>query len=150
MKPVIFIATVLILSACSGRTKVPDNVIPQNKMYLILWDLSRADALINITIKDSTVDKKAESIKLYEQVFAIHNITREEFERSLDFYKRNPEILKVLMDSLRGYERRALLDTTRKESKLPVSDSNLPKRMERPMLRKDSIRNKRILQKPTN
>ena len=74
---------------------------------MIIWDLARADAMMNFSRADS-LKKISESIQLYEEVFQIHGVTKEKFMESLNFYERNPEILKVMMDSLRAYERRVL------------------------------------------
>ena len=74
-------------------------------MTLVMWDLIKADEYVyNYAAKDSSVDKKQESVKLYEQVFRIHGTSREEFEKSLAFYQNRPDLLKAVIDSLRKFE----------------------------------------------
>jgi len=105
-----FLFIILIISnfACIRDNKVPKDVIPQNQMRKIMWDLMRADAYVtDFIMKDSTCDKKVESIKLYEKIFSIHSTTRETFKKSLAFYQSRPDLLKVINDSLRIDEKKS-------------------------------------------
>ncbi len=90
------------LASCRSADHIPDNVLPQKKMQAILWDMMRADQFLAdyVLSRDSTKNRKTESIKLYKQVFAIHHVSKEEFQRSFSFYKSHPALLKVIMDSL--------------------------------------------------
>lgn len=84
---------------------MPKNVLGQHEMTHVMWDLIKADELVyNNATKDSTINKKQESIKLYEQVFRIHGTSKEKFEESLAFYQNRPDLLKIVMDSLRNFE----------------------------------------------
>ena len=77
-------------------------------MRKLMWDLMRADAYVSdFVMKDSTRNQKAESAKLYEQVFTIHSTTEDIFKKSLAFYQNRPDLLKVITDSLRSDERKA-------------------------------------------
>ena len=52
-------------------------------------------------LKDSAKKNvNVETMKLYEQVFQVHHITKDEFQKSYQFYISRPDILKVLLDSL--------------------------------------------------
>jgi len=41
-----------------------------------------------------------ETMQMYSQVFQIHHITKEEFQKSYQFYVSRPDILKLMFDSL--------------------------------------------------
>src|SRR5688572_27227283 len=114
MRSFILLLFTIFLYSCSNRDKVPKHVLPIEKMYPVMWDLARADVVVTYTHRD-TIERKHRLDSLYTQVFGIHDITSERFRESLNFYERNPEILKVLMDSLRSYERRVLNEPERKE-----------------------------------
>jgi hypothetical protein len=90
------------LSACKGKNSIPNGVLPQKKMQAVLWDMMRADQFLmaNVLSKDSSLNKVTESLKYYQQIFAIHKTTREEFEKSFSFYKDHPALFKIIMDSL--------------------------------------------------
>ena len=126
-----FLFIILIISnfACIRDNKVPKDVIPQNQMRKIMWDLMRADAYVtDFIMKDSIRDKKAESAKLYEKIFEIHATTQETFKKSLAFYQSRPDLFKVVSDSLRVDEKKSqqypeekkpqIIDTTLKKMKL--------------------------------
>jgi len=113
---------------CIRDNKIPKDVIPQNQMRKIIWDLMRADAYVtDFVMKDSTLDKKAESAKLYEKIFDIHTTTQEAFKKSLAFYQSRPDLFKVISDSLRIDEKKSQqypdekkpqLDTTLRKMRL--------------------------------
>ena len=125
-----FLFIILIISnfACIRDNKIPKDVIPQNQMRKIMWDLMRADAYVtDFVMKDSTRDKKAESAKLYEKIFDIHATSQEAFKKSLVFYQNRPDLFKVISDSLRADEKKSQqypdekkpqIDTTLRKMKL--------------------------------
>jgi hypothetical protein len=88
--------------ACKKKDNVPDGILPAKKMQAVLWDIMRADQFLADYVfnKDSTKNKKTESIQLYSQVFAVHNISKEEFEKSFIYYKQHPQLMQVIMDSM--------------------------------------------------
>jgi hypothetical protein len=51
--------------------------------------------------KDSArINLKMETLRLYEQVFRLHQVSREEFRKSYQYYLDHPAINQVLFDSL--------------------------------------------------
>ena len=90
----------VIFFSCNAK-KVPDDILPPEKMQEVLWDMIRADEfLVSYVIKDTSVDRKSESIKLYEKVFDVHDISKSAFEKSFKYYQLHPENLQPIMDSL--------------------------------------------------
>ena len=129
MRFFLFIILIILSFGCIRNNKVPKDVIPQNQMRKIMWDLMRADAYVtDFIVKDSIRDKKAESAKLYEKIFEIHATTQETFKKSLAFYQSRPDLFKVVSDSLRVDEKKSqqypeekkpqIIDTTLKKMKL--------------------------------
>lgn len=101
---------------CIRNNKIPKDVIPQNEMRTIMWDLMRADAYVtDFIMKDSTRDKKKESSKLYEKIFEIHATTQETFKKSLAFYQSRPDLFKAISDSLKVDEKRSQQYTDEKK-----------------------------------
>jgi len=94
-----------IIPGCIQKNRVPKSILAQQVMTRVMWDLIKADEYVsNFAVKDSSFDKNQESVKLYEQVYRIHGTSREEFEKSLEFYQSRPDLLKAVMDSLRKFE----------------------------------------------
>ena len=62
-------------------------------MQTILWDLLLADRYASQYIsKDTTKHIKIENLKLYDQVFQIHKITKAQFIESFDYYLQRPDL----------------------------------------------------------
>jgi hypothetical protein len=102
MRGWLLIPVVLFLFACKGKNKIPPSVLQPKKMQAVLWDVMRADQFLNnyVLIKDSNLNKVSESLKYYDQIFAIHEISQEQFQESFTFYKEHPDLMKVIMDSM--------------------------------------------------
>jgi hypothetical protein len=101
VKLISFCLTGILLFSCSGRnTSHP--VIPMEKMEKILWDIIQADQFSSqFLYKDSAkLNVKEETMKLYDEVFAVNHVTREQFKTSYNFYMEHPEITRSMFDSL--------------------------------------------------
>ena len=98
----LIICCLFFIAGCKNKNRIPAGIIPQKKMQAIVWDMMRADQFLTdfVLSKDSSLDKRTESIKLYTKVFAIHQISKEQYEESFSFYKTHPALFKVIMDSL--------------------------------------------------
>jgi hypothetical protein len=108
MRFFLFFFILAVLGGCVRNNRLPKDVIPQNDMRKIMWDLMRADAYVSDYImKDSSRNKIAESAILYEKIFTIHATTQESFKKSLAFYESRPDLLKVITDSLKSDEKKA-------------------------------------------
>jgi hypothetical protein len=71
-------------------------------MEEVMWDMAQADQYATLYIaKDSAkIDRKTETIRLYEAVFRLHQVTREEFTRSYHYYLNHPEKNQAMFDSI--------------------------------------------------
>jgi len=85
----------LFVIACSCKPKQEPH-LPPDKMQHILTDMHLAE-INSMFVYDSTHqarNKNPDSLALYyNEIFAHYNITKEEFSKSLDWYKLNPEEL---------------------------------------------------------
>lgn len=100
--------------ACTNRNSIPSDVMNQDKMESVMWDMIQADRFSSQFLeRDSAAKKdiKTENLKLYERVFQLHKISRDEFIRSFNFYLSRPDLNKVIFDSMsaRAERRRAEL-----------------------------------------
>jgi hypothetical protein len=95
-------AVCVLFLSCKGKDHVPADVLPKDKMEAVLWDIMRADQFLTdfVLNKDTSLNKETESTKFYQQVFTIHKISKEDFQRSFAFYRSHPTMLKDLMDSV--------------------------------------------------
>lgn len=91
-----------LLLACGSKNKLPAGVLPAEKMEDVMWDVLRTDQFLTdfVFIKDSSLNKDAVSIGYYQRIFREHAITREEFQKSFEYYQKHPSLLKAVMDSI--------------------------------------------------
>jgi hypothetical protein len=93
----------VIAAACSDKNSVPSGILPREKMENVLWDMIQADQYAAVLAKDSTAhiaDLKVERLRLYDQVFRLHDVSREKFRESYQYYSDHPELSQDLFDSL--------------------------------------------------
>lgn len=98
--------TLCVLFSCKGKKQLPPDVIPLNKMKVIVWEMEVADQQASdryFLSKDST---RMEATSLYQQVFAKHKTGKADFYKSFTYYESNPDIMKVLFDSVSEYGNR--------------------------------------------
>ena len=99
MRRLLFLA--LVLCACSGTPSVPRGVMPPQKMEAVLYDVIRADETVDfLQISDSTYRIFSRRVALYDTVFQLHAIRKEDFQKSLRYYQGRPDLLKGILDDL--------------------------------------------------
>lgn len=76
---------VLLFFSCKKKTEIPADIIPHNKMAAVLKDVHLNEALIaNKRFKRDTLPEIVSTF--YCDIFEEHEITEEDFQRSLDYY----------------------------------------------------------------
>jgi len=114
MKRFFIVMGVALAASCSSRQEIPKDVLKQPQMQAVLWDMLRADEFVtNYVKKDSLHKMKDESIRLYEDVFRLHNTNKKQFVRSIMFYNGHPELLKPVLDSLENRKNTIMQDVHR-------------------------------------
>jgi hypothetical protein len=91
-------------------------------MQAIVWDMMRADQYLGDFVfpKDTSINKDSQSIRMYQQILAIHKLSKEEFNRSWNYYKAHPALMQQIMDTVSRKPVNASPITA------PVPDSLLP------------------------
>ncbi|MEQ1800164.1 MAG: DUF4296 domain-containing protein, partial [Lacibacter sp.] len=102
MRNLIFIyCSIILLISCSDKNNIPEGVLSPKKMQAVLTDILVADVLNNDRIlKDTSLKLPSENASYFLKIFQLHNTTRNEFNRSYNFYLKRPDLLKVITDSV--------------------------------------------------
>lgn len=92
-----------LLLACGQADRVPDGVLPKDKMRDVLLDMNFADVygreqMDTIRIADSIRDQNVK--RYYVQILQIHDITREEFMHSYRYYEGHPDKLEEVYKAM--------------------------------------------------
>jgi hypothetical protein len=94
-KHFLLILTVSLLFSCSGKkVSIPSDVIQIKQMEDIMTDVQIAEAAKQIA---NATDQTHRSINdYYDSIFINHHITKDQFERSFNFYKSHPELMEEI------------------------------------------------------
>jgi hypothetical protein len=89
--------------SCKGKNAKME-ILPLDTMKVVMWDLMNAEEWNNVIItKDTTLRKSKNNLKLYQQVFFIHHLSKEQFYNSYRYYEQRPDKMKVLVDTLSSF-----------------------------------------------
>lgn len=99
---ILIVVVLLFAGACSTQQKVPEDILPPPKMQAVLWDMFRAGNFVSSfqLAADSTLTREKEQLKWFNRVLQVHQVKEKQFKKSMEYYKRHPELLSVIMDSL--------------------------------------------------
>ena len=112
---------VLLLFGCK-QEKIPDDIIDQKKMILIMADLHTMDGYMSTIIYNDTTRKNSKN--LYATIYKTHNTTAALYEKSLKYYSMKPALLDTMYNKVQ-----AILDE--KEHKLNRAEINKPNRIQK-------------------
>ena len=97
----ILIALLTLCTACHKKQVVadkPENLINRKKMVEILTDSYLAEAYIYASL-DSTATEEL-TLKLYKDIFDRHEITKEQFVQSMEYYISDKDLLQKMLDEV--------------------------------------------------
>jgi len=122
-----FVLAGILLYSCGNKNSLPEGILKPAKMQTVLWDVLRADAFTFDFIKRDTAKvPEVENVKLQQQIFAIHKITKDDFYKSYNYYTKHTELLQPLLDSMVANAERNKYALTR-ASKMVTADSLIKK-----------------------
>jgi len=81
---------ILVTLSCSRKEKAqprPEEVLGKEELIAILTDLQLVESILPLYQKGSGFEQKR--ITYFKAVFDKHNITREQFEKSLAYYQKD-------------------------------------------------------------
>jgi hypothetical protein len=100
-QPAFLILLILLLfSACTNKVEEkkaePVDLIPKDQMVDIMVDLRLMDAILASKQRNKEQDLNDSKVFLYNSIMQKYGITRDRFERSLQYYQYNLKVLDEL------------------------------------------------------
>lgn len=93
-KSILFLISIVLLitAGCGQKNKeeIPADVIPREQMIDIMVDAWFMESVIHNTIKEYERLEPI-SVSMYKEFFEEHDITKERFEHSIEYYMRDDE-----------------------------------------------------------
>lgn len=121
----------ITLFACGlGR---PKDILPREKMQAVLWDIAKGGEFVNgyVYYRYPNLNRAAVNQQVLKQIFTLHKISKEDFEKSLEYYQRKPDIFVAILDSINAQQTRAKKDTL--QSAAADSSSQAPPPVKPPL-----------------
>lgn len=92
------VALIFLLISCSGNS---GKLLSVSKMKMVMWDMLQADYYSNMYLRrDTTKNLDHENLLLQQKIFLKHQVSREQYYFTLEQFKKSPETMKALMDSI--------------------------------------------------
>lgn len=102
----IFVVLMMICAMAACRSS-SNYILHPDTMKVVMWDMLKVDeAYTRMTVKDSLHRLHSESFRMYEEVYALHHITKKQFDSTYKYYEAHPVEFKTLLDSLESYAQR--------------------------------------------
>ncbi len=90
-----------VFVSCGSRNDAPSGILNASKMQKVLWEVIQADTYTDIFVrKDSTANLNIRSVDIQNKIFSLNGISRETFYKSYDYYKKHPDMMKGVLDSI--------------------------------------------------
>ncbi|GAB4448161.1 MAG: hypothetical protein Fur0028_03190 [Bacteroidales bacterium] len=96
---VIFLAFSLLFSCSRKQKEIPSEIIQQDSLVNIIVDIHLADAILLNPLTQSKISDIS-SNRLYKTVLDKYGISRERFNKSIDFYAETPAVLDSIYDKV--------------------------------------------------
>ncbi|SDE28043.1 DUF4296 domain-containing protein [Niabella drilacis] len=103
----------ITVTACGlGR---PKDVLPQDKMQAVLWDIAKGGEFVNgyVYFRNPNLNRAAVNQQVLKQIFTLHKISKKQFDKSLEYYQRKPDLFVAMLDSINVQQARAKQDTVK-------------------------------------
>ncbi|MFT4092380.1 MAG: DUF4296 domain-containing protein [Niabella sp.] len=115
----------IFLTACSGTSS---GVLPKEKMQKVLWEVTQGGEFLNgyVYSRHPELNRVAVNNQMLERIFKINNITRKQFNKSLEYYRNNPKELAVLLDSVTAQQQRLQKKDSSSKKPAPLVDKPVP------------------------
>ena len=96
----ILLAGGMLVTSCNGNK--PRTILSQEKMQDVMWDVAMAGEFANGYVYNQNPMENRVSVNeaLLNEIYRLHGITKNEFEKSLAYYKKRPKIFMAILDSI--------------------------------------------------
>jgi len=99
----VYLTLVFAMAACSRSQKVPSGILSPEEMGRIMYDIGLAEGAVETEYyRDSARNKDSLLRAQLDKVMRIHATDRRSFQHSYAFYKKHPQIMKRVVDSLQA------------------------------------------------
>ena len=96
MKIISFILCLILLSCGAPKTKIPQDILSENSFIDLLKDIHLAEAKFELLKTKGIENAKNELAHNYSAIYETHQITADDFDKTIDYYAQHPEQLEKI------------------------------------------------------
>ena len=96
MKIISFILSLILLSCGNPKTEIPQDILSKNSFIGLLKDIHLAEAKFDLHKTKGMENAKNELAHNYKTIYEIHEISPDDFDKTLDYYAQHPEQLEKI------------------------------------------------------
>lgn len=99
MNRLILLFYLVVFISCGGEEKytIPENILQPSKMTDVLVDVHILEATLGLNVMQK---KDTIAAALFYDVFKNNQVTKEQYDESMDYYMQHPDLLNTLYDSV--------------------------------------------------
>ena len=96
------------LIVCAASCSSSGDVLPKSKMEKVLWDIAQSSEFLNgyVYFKHPEQNRAVLNNAMLERIFKIHGITKEQFDKTMNHYRKKPDDLKIVVDTIVARQQR--------------------------------------------
>ena len=96
MKISSLILCLIFLSCGTPKTEIPQDILSENSFISLLKDIHLAEAKFELHKTKGMENAKNELAHNYRAIYETHEITTNDFDKTLDYYAQHPEQLEKI------------------------------------------------------
>ena len=96
MKILSFIVCLIFLSCGAPKTEIHQDILSENSFIILLKDIHLAEAKFELHKTKGMENAKNELAHNYSTIYETHEITADDFKKTLDYYAQHPEQLEKI------------------------------------------------------
>ena len=96
MKIISLILCLILLSCGAPKTKIPQDILSENSFIDILKDIHLAEAKFELHKTKGMKNSKNELANKYRLIYKTHEVTSDDFDKTLKYYAQRPEELEKI------------------------------------------------------
>ena len=100
MKIILLIAACLLFSCSNNNKNVSEDIIVKTTFESILKDIHLAESLFEMNKNKNPEMAKIKLNNAYLEIYQKNQISKKEFDQSLDYYCENPKILEKIYNNI--------------------------------------------------
>ena len=100
MKSLSFILCLILIGCGNQQKETPQDILSENIFINLLKDIHLAEAKFELHKTKGTENAKNELAHNYKTIYKIHEVSPDDFDKTLDYYAQHPEQLEKIYTSV--------------------------------------------------